>query len=205
MGQKAGVMKDIISAAAEGDLAQLRELFESDGDVNRVIDGVSAMTQACRSGRIDVVRWLIAMGADVNQSEMLAEPALHNAVRSRHLGLVQLLLAEGADPNLRSSAYGEVALTLAIGSQEPGISIMLLEAGADFALAHPMGLAKVSPAVVVNAITQQPEWFRKPVPNGEPFLHAMAFWGGMEYIERAISQGIDVLGFARDGDARRVL
>lgn len=205
MGKKASVLKDILSAAAEGDLSRLKELVEARGGVGLVVEGMTALTQACRFGQLEVARWLIAAGADVNQCNKLIEPALHNAVRSRKIGLVQLLLSEGADPNLRSGSYGEVALTLAIGSQESEMSVMLLKAGADFAMAHPMSLAKLSDSAVVEAITKQPQWFRRSAPNSVAFLHSMAFFGGAAYIERAIADGLDVLRFERSSNGMTLL
>lgn len=205
MSKKVSVLKNLLSAAAEGDLSRLKGLVEAHGGVGLVVEGMTALTQACRFGQLEVAQWLIAAGADVNQSNKLMEPALHNAVRSRNIGLVRLLLAEGADPNLRSEAYGEVALTLAIGSQESEISVLLLRAGADFALAHPMSLAKLSGSEVVEAITKQPLWFRRSAPNGVTFLHAMAFFGGAAYIERAIAAGLDVLRFERSSYGKNLL
>jgi ankyrin repeat protein len=53
-----------------------------------------------RRDHLDIVRLLIAYGADINARDVQNWTPLHYAVRTRNLGAVELLLAAGADATL---------------------------------------------------------------------------------------------------------
>jgi len=55
---------------------------------------------ASEAGHTEIVKALIAAGADVNRlNEKSGFPALHHAAVAQRLGVVKVLLANGADPN----------------------------------------------------------------------------------------------------------
>jgi ankyrin repeat protein len=62
---------------------------------------------AARSGRVDLIRRLVAAGVDVNAREGIrGTTALMWAVSERHAGAVRALLAAGADPAMTSGPAG---------------------------------------------------------------------------------------------------
>ena len=80
-------------------------------DHGALLQHSGALAAAAKTGRIEVVRWLLEQGADVNDvvtNAALVEsrhrghpwPALHTAVREGHLDVVRLLFKRGADPQV---------------------------------------------------------------------------------------------------------
>jgi len=130
-----GASVDICTAAAIGDRARVEELLEEDPALaNRVSDYVtyylgsgSPLKNAAAQGHLDIVKMLLAHGADPNLPEEGIAPkghALYAAAASGHLEIARLLLENGADPNppVESSAD---ALSRAIGqSNQPMIELL---------------------------------------------------------------------------------
>lgn len=90
---------------------------------------------AAKTGRIEVVSWLLEQGADVNDIITNAAlithpckgnpwPALHAAIESGHLDVVRLLLDRGADPELLDGK-GRTAYAVAkAGGDEQMVSLL---------------------------------------------------------------------------------
>jgi len=89
-----------------------------------------ALAAAAKTGRMDVVSWLLGQGADANDvvtnAALIAHackghpwPALHAAIESGHVEVVRLLLDRGADPALVDQK-GRTALAVAeaMGDQQ---------------------------------------------------------------------------------------
>ena len=139
---------------------------------------VFALREFQRSkGNIEVVRALLAAGADPNATG--AEPPLQVAIaasRTAGLELVQLLLDAGADPNQRAE-FGDPAFFMAGGA---GIDVAVLELllarGADVKLLDTNGKSAVVLAATtrnwrVLALLMQrgAPWRDQHGPSGLPF------------------------------------
>lgn len=87
-------------AALKGDLGEVKKLVEQGHNVNHALgDGETALTSAVRGGRVDVVRFLLAKGADVNQQNWLSDRTpLMLAAHSGDTEIIKVLLDHGADP-----------------------------------------------------------------------------------------------------------
>lgn len=97
-------VKDIVKAAREGDLAEVRRLVESDRALLNVETryGNSALSVAVSTRNLEMVRFLLEQGADVNRQGQRRLAVLHVACQSGSraapvLVLVRLLLEHGAD------------------------------------------------------------------------------------------------------------
>jgi hypothetical protein len=78
--------RDLIAAAAAGDLRQLETLLASRADVDvRGINGVTALFVASANGHLNVVRALIAANADLNSKVTAGGTALMIASQNGHL------------------------------------------------------------------------------------------------------------------------
>lgn len=90
----------------------LVKIANGDADIDRRNDnGYSALTQAVKDGRKQVVRVLLESGADVNAKSYSGWTALMVASYDGKIDLVGILLKHAADPNAESK-LGQTALML---------------------------------------------------------------------------------------------
>ena len=138
-------------------LAKIRTWIERGGDVNGepdpalreatafennimpvVVPGTRLLSVAAECGRVDVMRLLLANGADVNyvnRRHVTSNPAsmslnalVYAVFRKRDVA-VRLLIENGADVNFAVNNYQDAVLTLT--EKSPRMLKMLLAAGAD--------------------------------------------------------------------------
>jgi outer membrane protein assembly factor BamB len=86
-------------AARQGDLATVKRLQAAGVDVDvRTKYGATALSYACDKGHLEVARYLIENGADINASDTFYEfNPLGWALFGEHDAIVKLLLEKGAD------------------------------------------------------------------------------------------------------------
>src|SRR5215471_8589884 len=91
-----------------GDEAALARLAESNPDQVRA-DGV--LLAAIASGHLEIVRWLLRLGANVNgrSTDPTHHTALHEAAWAGSLPIVQLLVTAGADVTARDDTHNGTA------------------------------------------------------------------------------------------------
>jgi hypothetical protein len=88
---------DILDAAWRGDLEAVRRYLQQDRQLVDVqVSGISPLAQAAEFGRVEVVRYLLDEGADINLSPGGSWTALDRACSHGRLQVVALLLARGA-------------------------------------------------------------------------------------------------------------
>lgn len=89
-------------ASAKGDLALVKQLFESGGiQINATNDRIGpALVSASYGGHKEVVQFLLDNGADLNIRDEKGTTPLMNAVINEKIEIVELLLERGANPNL---------------------------------------------------------------------------------------------------------
>ena len=91
----------------------------------------SALRDAARGGRLDVVRLLLAAGADPNATAGDGCPALWHAAAEGHVDVVRLLLDAGAIPDVAEVDTQSTPLFIATIEDHVEVARLLLEAGAD--------------------------------------------------------------------------
>ncbi|CAF4205658.1 unnamed protein product, partial [Rotaria sp. Silwood2] len=74
--------------------------------------GYTSLHVACHFGQINMVRYLLKVGADVNIETNLMFTPLHSAAQQGHVMIVKLLLEYGASPN-KTNKHGMTALSIA--------------------------------------------------------------------------------------------
>lgn len=88
------------AATMAGDVRQMRTLRRSGADINARADCCMPLYLAAGEGRIEVVRYLLTEGADVNVREKSQGTPLTEAAFHGHLEVVQELLYHSADVNV---------------------------------------------------------------------------------------------------------
>ena len=129
--------KDLMGAAASGNLARVRSLLRQGVPVDFQETngaGYTALIHAAQSGREPaVVQELLAHGAQVEHRRNGGETALILAGGSGNVSIVEALLNAGAQVNDRDDS-GVTALMRASAGGYQGVVLLLLSSGADI---HP--------------------------------------------------------------------
>ncbi len=105
-----GAEYDLSVASALGDLDRVDALLRADPSLARRLDSGrrSPLMYSARGGHLEIVRTLLAHGADPNAPEDLADrgAALFAACAANRIDIVELLLQHGADPNAGEDSSG---------------------------------------------------------------------------------------------------
>lgn len=105
--KKATLHKRFIDAAAAGDIQRMKSLSALGAEVNGREDGTTPLFRAARAGQEESVRFLLGMGANINDVSSLnsfhGRTALMAAAYEGYGDVVKILLAAGADRSLRDS------------------------------------------------------------------------------------------------------
>jgi len=99
----------LAQAAADGDLARVRELKALGADVNyKNRDGETPLAFAAAWNQLDAAKLLLSLGANPNIPDKIGGTALMLAVQHGSKDLVDLLLQHGADVNAIDGAGNTV-------------------------------------------------------------------------------------------------
>lgn len=134
----------LAAVEAPKDMGVVEELFSS-GDVNAKASqaGQTALMLAVSHGRIDMVRVLLACGADVNIQDDEGSTALMCASEHGHVEIVKLLLGQPACNAALEDNDGSSALSIALDAGHKDIAV-LLYAHVNFSKAQSPGTPRLS-------------------------------------------------------------
>lgn len=95
----------IHQASLKGDLARVKELLKMNPELlnSKGRHEKEPLHLASEAGHLDLVKFLLSKGANVNGRNIINETPLHYAIGSNHPEVVALLMAGGADINARRS------------------------------------------------------------------------------------------------------
>ena len=140
----------LLQAAGNGQLDEIQKCLAEGVDVNvRNTDGYTALMSAARSYRVEIVRYLLSVGADPNSTFEDGNSVLHAAVGESpsqpeaQAECVGLLLRSGADPN----SANELGITPLINAAWFGCELCareLVDAGADVSHSDAQGRTALS-------------------------------------------------------------
>jgi ankyrin repeat protein len=154
---------DLHAAATVGDLPRVRQLIEENpASVGTYApDGFPPLGLAAYMGHDDVVEYLLAKGADVNQvgRNRGRFTALTGAVSSGHRDVVKRLLDAGADPNYWYQGGLTPVLEAAAGGDLPLLELLVAHGG-DVTAETEQGKTAVSLALE-HTHPETAEWLRK--------------------------------------------
>jgi hypothetical protein len=136
--------KDFREILDRGDIQEIRNVFEA-CDVNAVGDYEKQTAIAFDKVPDEVVRWLVANGADLSAKNTWGRSALHQRVGSRR-STIDVLLELGADVSATDS-YGNTPLHSAADSHHAGSAQLLLNQGAKVSVINNEGLTPIELAL----------------------------------------------------------
>ena len=84
---------------------------------------------AARNGHVEVARFLLERGADINCRGFFGAPGLHWAAINGHKAMVEFLIANGADLHLRDQQFNSTPLGWAMEGKQTEIMQMLQAQG----------------------------------------------------------------------------
>jgi ankyrin repeat protein len=114
-------------AAVDGSLRRMQLLHFAGANVNARGNCCMPLYLAAGEGRLEVVRYLLDQGANVNAREQFGDTALTEAVFNGQLAAVKELLFRGADVN--AVGDGGTALDIAINRNHTAIADLLKHRG----------------------------------------------------------------------------
>jgi ankyrin repeat protein len=114
-------------AAVDGNLHRMQLLHFAGANVNARGNCCLPLYLAAGEGRLDVVRYLLDQGADVNAREQFGDTALTEAVFNGQLAAAKELLLRGAEVN--AIGDGGTALDIALNRNQTAIADLLKHRG----------------------------------------------------------------------------
>lgn len=122
----------LLYSSENGDLQGVKRCIEQNGaDINYTNCGETALIKASQKGHLEVVKYLISKGANMDYLRShIHSTALMWASSEGHLEIVKVLVENGADLNIKGSS-GDTALIEASCGGHFEIVKVLVEGGAD--------------------------------------------------------------------------
>ncbi|HEV2701465.1 MAG TPA: ankyrin repeat domain-containing protein [Steroidobacteraceae bacterium] len=186
--------KDLVVAAANGNLAQVRSLVHKGVNIESLDGAYTALTQAAQGGNETVVQELLADGAEVEHRRMGGETALILAAGMGHVSAAKRLLDAGAQINDKSDS-GDTALMVASAGGYQEVVRLLLSRGADVRPETRFGDtalllgARSGNAVVVRLLLDFGADFRHRRFDGETALDLAAQGRNVAVVETLLQKG----------------
>jgi len=120
--------------AARGDLAEVKKMIEKGANVDKKdIAGQTPLMWAAGSGGLEMVKYLVENGAEVNAvsgKQGRGTPMIY-AAAANQIEVVKYLLENDADINLTTPYQNETALMWAVAMGYTEVVKLLVEKGAD--------------------------------------------------------------------------
>ena len=181
-----------LTAAAAGHVPAVKALLADGANINiRGAHNETALSQACREGRLEMALFLMDQGASLDPQDKDGHTALTHAVIGRHVLIAQHLIALGADITIENK-NAEKPLDIAVKSNVPELVALFEQPLKDLLLRIPAADGG-----------QRMQGRQPPTQPADPFGDTMLTWAaraGQDNVVRAmIKSGADVRQTNRAG------
>jgi ankyrin repeat protein len=191
--------QDIYIASYRGDLERVKRLLAENPELINSRNSYSRfpLEMAAQTGQVDVVKFLLEKGADVNLNRGGATALHMAAIYGGKTEVISLLLEAGADINARTG-NGDTPLNLAVMGKQKEIAELLLANGGEINLKNQNftqllyisasgGIKKIADL----ALEKEVDLFFK-TRNGNTMLHAASEGGLAEFALLLLQKGVDM-------------
>lgn len=130
-GIRYSLYKALFDAVITGDLSTVKKYIWLTKDINMINpQGRTLLIQSAQKGQLNIVQYLLAKGASIDQGDFNHITPLMTASRSGHIEIVKYLLKKNAKYNL-VNRFGYTALSWAVKWGQTHIAELLLDHGAE--------------------------------------------------------------------------
>jgi ankyrin repeat protein len=191
--------QDIYIASYRGDIETVKRLIAEDPELinSRNSGGRFPLEMAAQTGQIDIVKFLLEKGADVNLNRGGATALHMAAIYGGNTEVITLLLEAGADINARTG-NGDTPLNMAVIGKQKEIAELLLEKGGEINLenqnftyllytAASGGIKKIADTALEKEVD-----FSFRTGNGNTLLHAASEGGLVGLARMLLEKGADM-------------
>ena len=150
--------EDVHRATLAGNMTRIRAYVEAGGNVDTVGDGGSLLRYAALGGHVELLRYLIAKGAD-EQKRSFGKALIHDATESKNVAAVQFFLDRGVDVNCPTTGdsilggKGKTPLLIASEQLDYPMAAFLLRQGANVNVADKNLNTPLIEAIFLNSDT----------------------------------------------------
>ncbi|XP_030637932.1 protein phosphatase 1 regulatory subunit 12C [Chanos chanos] len=195
---------EFLAICASGDTEEAQEMLKEAKEKKQDVincsnaDGITALHQACIDGSLEVVEFLLAQGADINQVDSEGWTPLHVAATCGNLEITKFLLEQGASLTA-VNCDGDVPLDIA---EDEATEVLLQE----HTTKQGVDLEAAKRAEEEQIMTDARAWLTEGLPadlrhpkTGATPLHVSAAKGYLEAIKLMCQCGLDVSAKDNDG------
>ncbi|UCE40399.1 MAG: ankyrin repeat domain-containing protein [Candidatus Aminicenantes bacterium] len=191
--------QDIYIASYRGDLETVKRWIEENPELvnSRNSNGRFPLEMAAQTGQIEIVKYLLEKGADVNLNRGGATALHMAALYGGKTELITLLLEAGADINAKTGD-GVTPLNLAVIGKQKDIAELLLDKGGEMNLENQnfTQLLYISASCGIKRIAdialKKEVDFLFRTGNGDTMLHAASEGGMSELARLLLSKGVNM-------------
>lgn len=109
--------RNLRDAAADNDIFRVEKLLREGVDINSVYKYGTALDQAAVDGNLNMVKYLLNHGAQLNKTDSQGKNAMHHAVKGGSIRMIDFLIDLGAELN-RQDEEGKTAAFYALDKLE---------------------------------------------------------------------------------------
>ena len=124
-------LKDVIREIQNQDMEGVRAIISKNKDIlnNKDSEGNYMLNVAVLGGNIEIVKYLVSQGADINIKDSAGKPPLQIAIHEGKVELIKYFLSEKADVNMKDY-FNETSLHKATHKGEIEIVKLIVSHGA---------------------------------------------------------------------------